>query len=105
MLFGVFCVAVGSFFPFSSPQAGGFCLCLVAVAPRLSTLFLWLVGLPRGPLLSEHAVGPSLSVGDWRKEPRGVGSRCPQDCGLLRKAEVCSNVARLRDTCESLGLP
>ena len=102
MLFGVFFVVVGWFFPFSSPQVGGFCLCLVAVAPRLNALFLWLVGLPRGPLLSERAVGPSVSVtGEESHMVLAPGVLRIDDCS--GKQMICPNVARLRDTCEKPG--
>lgn len=102
MLFGVFFVAVGSFFAFTSSQVGGFCLCLVTVAPRLNALFLWLVGLPRGPPLSERAVGPSVSVtGGESHVVLAPGVLRIEDCS--GKQMICPNVARLRDTCEKPG--
>ena len=102
MLVGVFFVAVGSFFAFTSAQVGGFCLCLVTVAPRLNALFLWLVGLPRGPPLSERAVGPSVSVtGGESHVVLAPGVLRIEDCS--GKQMICPNVARLRDTCEKPG--
>lgn len=69
----------------------------MAVAPRLSTLFLWLVGLPRGPLLSEHAVGPSLSV-------TGGKSHVVLAPGVLRIAD-CSGKQRFAQMLPDSGTP
>ena len=77
-------------------------MCLVTVAPRLNALFLWLVGLPRGPPLSERAVGPSVSVtGGESHVVLAPGVLRIEDCS--GKQMICPNVARLRDTCEKPG--
>lgn len=77
-------------------------MCLVAVALRLKALFLWLVGLPRRPLRSEHAVGPSVSVtGGQSHVVLAPGVLRIEDCS--GRQMICPNVARLRETCEKPG--